>query len=94
VDTSASSVSGNAGALTNNSILGVGFSGTNRISGDASVTSILTHDSFSDAQSVHGTASANEHNSIIGIEADTLTVNGDATFSSTVVVRAEANSGT
>ena len=94
VDTRATSDNGNASVLSNNSILGVGFSGTNRIGGDARVTSILTHNSFSDAQSVHGTASANEHNSIIGIEVDNLSIQGNATFSSTVVVRAGSNSGT
>jgi hypothetical protein len=93
IDTSASGVSGNAGTLTNNSILGVGFSGTNRISGDSSVTSVLEHNSFSDAQSVHGTALAQERNSIVGVEVDNLTVQGDATFTSTVVVRAESTSG-
>ena len=94
VDTRATSDNGNASVLSNNSILGVGFSGTSRIGGDARVTSILTHNSFSDAQSVHGTVSANEHNSIIGIEADNLSIQGNATFSSNVVVRAGSNSGT
>ena len=94
VDTSANSSGGNATALSRNSVLGVGFAGTNRISGDSRVTSVLEHSSFTDAQSVHGTALTEENNSIVGVEVDDLTVHGNATFSSTVVVRAEANSGT
>jgi hypothetical protein len=93
IDTSASSDKGGATALSRNSVLGVGFSGTNRIGGDSRVTSILEHNSFNDAQSVHGTATADDHLAVIGVEVDTLTVNGNATFSSTVVVRAGANSG-
>jgi hypothetical protein len=92
VDTSANSSGGDATALSRNSVLGVGFAGTNRISGDSRVTSILEHNSFTDAQSVHGTALAEENNSIVGVEVDDLTVHGNATFSSTVVVRADVNS--
>ena len=92
IDTSASSDKGDATALSRNSVLGVGFSGTNRIGGDSRVTSILSHNSFNDAQSIHGTATADDHLAVVGIEADTLTVHGNATFSSTVVVRAGATS--
>jgi len=93
LDTSASSAQGNALALSTNSVLGVGFSGSSRIAGDSRVTAILSHNSFSDAQSVHGTATADDHLAVIGIEADALTVVGNATFSSTVVVRASTTSG-
>ena len=93
IDSSASSDKGDATALSRNSVLGVGFSGNNRIGGDSRVTSILSHNSFNDAQSIHGTATADDHLAVIGVEVDTLTVNGNATFSSTVVVRAGANSG-
>jgi hypothetical protein len=94
IDTSASSANGDATATGRNSVLGVGFSGANTIGGDSRVTSILTHNSFSDAQSVHGTATADDHLSVVGVEVDTLTVHGNASFSSTVVVRAGATSGT
>jgi hypothetical protein len=93
IETSSSSDKGDATALSRNSILGVGFSGTNRIGGDSRVTSILEHNSFNDAQSIHGTATADDHLAVVGIEADTLTVHGNATFSSTVVVRAGTVSG-
>jgi hypothetical protein len=93
IDTSASSDKCDATALSRNSVLGVGFSGTNRIGGDSRVTAILEHNSFNDAQSVHGTATADDHLAVIGIEADALTVVGNATFSSTVVVRASTTSG-
>ena len=93
IDTSASTDKGEATSLNRNSVLGVGFSGTNSIGGDSRVTSILTHNSFNDAQSIHGTATADDHLSVVGVEVDTLTVHGNATFSSTVVVRAGATSG-
>jgi len=93
-DTGAVSIKGDANTFSNNSVLGIGFNGASRITGDAQVTSLLTQRSFSDAQSVHGTAITEDHHSVIGIEAHDLTVTGNATFSSTVVVRALSNSGT
>ena len=93
-DMSANSIRGDASTLSNNSVLGIGFNGASRITGDAQVTSLLTQRSFSDAQSVHGTAITEDHHSVIGVEAHDLTVTGNATFSSTVVVRALSNSGT
>jgi hypothetical protein len=93
-DTGAVSIKGDASTFSNNSVLGIGFNGASRITGDAQVTSLLTQRSFSDAQSVNGTASTEDHHSVIGIEAHDLTVSGNATFSSTVVVRALSNSGT
>lgn len=93
-DMSANSIRGDASTFSNNSVLGIGFNGASRITGDAQVTSLLTQRSFSDAQSVHGTAITEDHHSVIGIEAHDLTVTGNASFSSTVVVRALSNSGT
>jgi hypothetical protein len=93
-DMSANSIRGDASTFSNNSVLGIGFNGASKITGDAQVTSLLTQRSFSDAQSVHGTAITEDHHSVIGIEAHDLTVTGNATFSSTVVVRAISNSGT
>jgi len=93
-DTGAVSIKGDASTFSNNSVLGIGFNGASRISGDAQVTSLLTQRSFSDAQSVHGTAITEDHHSVIGVEAHDLTVTGNASFSSTVVVRALSNSGT
>jgi hypothetical protein len=93
-DMSANSIRGDASTFSNNSVLGIGFNGASKITGDAQVTSLLTQRSFSDAQSVHGTAITEDHHSVIGVEAHDLTVTGNATFSSTVVVRALSNSGT
>jgi len=93
-DMSANSIRGDASTLSNNSVLGIGFNGASRITGDAQVASLLNQRSFSDAQSVHGTAITEDHHSVIGVEAHDLTVTGNASFSSTVVVRALSNSGT
>ena len=91
--TQAQTVKGDAIADSKHSLLGIGFNGPgSSVAGDVSVTSVLSHTSFSDAQSVHGLATASEHLSAIGVDVSNLAVDGSATFSSNVVVRATSSS--
>jgi hypothetical protein len=91
--TKATTVQGNALAESNHSLLGIGFNGADSsVAGAVSVTSVLSHTSFNDAQSVHGTATASQNLSAIGIDVHDLAVDGSATFSSNVVVRATSSS--
>jgi hypothetical protein len=91
--TKATTVQGNALAESSHSLLGIGFNGADSsVAGAVSVSSVLSHTSFNDAQSVHGTATASQNLSAIGIDVHDLAVDGSATFSSNVVVRATSSS--
>jgi hypothetical protein len=84
---------GDAHAAASHSLLGIGFNGLNSsVAGDVKVTSVLSHTSFTNAQSVHGIATASEHLSAIGVDVHDLAVDGSASFSSNVVVRATSSS--
>jgi hypothetical protein len=91
--TNATTVQGDARAAASHSLLGIGFNGTDSsVAGDVKVTSVLSHTSFTNAQSVHGIATASEHLSAIGVDVHDLAVDGSASFSSNVVVRATSSS--
>jgi hypothetical protein len=91
--TTATTVKGDARADASHSLLGIGFNGPDSsVAGDVKVTSVLSHTSFTDAQSVHGIATASERLSAIGVDVHDLAVDGSATFSSNVVVRATSSS--
>ena len=91
-NTSAKTVEGDAAANTNQSLLGIGFQGAeNMASGDVSISSVMSHTSFSEASSVQGIATVEDKLSAVGIEIDTFDVDGDASFSSNVVVRASSS---
>ena len=91
-NTTAESVKGNATASTNQSLLGIGFIGAdNDVAGDVSVSSVMSHTSFTEASSVQGIATVDEKLTAVGIEVDALDVEGDASFSSNVVIRASSS---
>jgi len=72
-------------------LLGIGFIGEdNQLAGDVSVSSVMSHTSFTEASSVQGIAEVDEKLTAVGVQVDALDVEGDATFSSNVVVRASS----
>ena len=91
-NTSAKTVDGNAAANTNQSLLGIGFQGAdNMASGDVSISSVMSHTSFTEASSVQGIATVEDKLSAVGIEIDAFDIDGDASISSNVVVRASSS---
>ena len=90
-NTTAKTVKGDASANTNQSLLGIGFIGEeNILAGDVTVSSVMSHTSFTEASSIQGIATAEEKLTAVGVQVDALDVEGDATFSSNVVVRASS----
>ncbi len=51
----------------------------------------MSHTSFTEASSVQGIAEVDEKLTAVGVQVDALDVEGDAAFSSNVVVRASSN---
>ena len=61
LNTTAKTVKGDASASNNQSLLGIGFFGEgNELAGDVSVSSVMSHTSFTEASSVQGVATADE----------------------------------
>ena len=60
---------GDASASTNQSLLGIGFFGEgNELAGDVSVSSVMSHTSFTEASSVQGIATADEKLTAVGFK--------------------------
>ena len=91
-NTSAKTVEGDAAANTNQSLLGIGFQGADNVAaGDVSISSVMSHTSFTEASSVQGIATVEDKLSAVGIEIDAFDIDGDASISSNVVVRASSS---
>ena len=75
------------------SLLGIGLNGPDSaVAGDLKVSSVMSHTSFVTAQTVHGSADANDHLNAVGVAVHDLSVDGHVTLSSNVVVRATSSS--
>ena len=90
-NTTARTVKGDASASTSKSLLGIGLVGVEfELAGVVAVSSVMSHTSFTEASSVQGIATVDEKLTAVGVQVDALDVEGDATFSSNVVVRASS----
>ena len=93
-DSTSSALDGDATTAVRHSVLGINIGESSSIAGDAEVIAVVTHDSFSEANTHQGSALVDERSSVTGIEVGSMTVEGDAIFTSTVVVSVSSDSGT
>ena len=92
-DSTSRALDGGATTAVRHSVLGIKIGESSSIAGDAEVITVVTHDSFSEANTHQGSALVDEKSSVTGIDVGSMTVEGNAIFASTVVVSVSSDSG-